>query len=283
LFLNLGLENSASILNFCRTKEIFKKNNKTHNMNKIALVTGASAGIGEACALKLAENGFDLIIAGRRQKNLESLAKLIEEKFNKDVLSLCLDVRNYEDVERTINALPEKWKNIDVLVNNAGLAVGVSPIEQGIIDDWDRMIDTNVKGLLYVTRCVSPLMTARKKGLIVNISSIAGKEAYPGGNVYCGTKHAVEAITKGMRIDLLPHNIRVSSIAPGMVETEFSLVRFKGDENKAEQVYEGFSPLKAEDIADSLLFIATRPEHVSINDILIMPSAQASARDVNRK
>jgi len=252
-------------------------------MNKIALVTGASAGIGEACALKLAENGFDLIIAGRRQKNLESLAKLIEEKFNKDVLSLCLDVRNYEDVERTINALPEKWKNIDVLVNNAGLAVGVSPIEQGIIDDWDRMIDTNVKGLLYVTRCVSPLMTARKKGLIVNISSIAGKEAYPGGNVYCGTKHAVEAITKGMRIDLLPHNIRVSSIAPGMVETEFSLVRFKGDENKAEQVYEGFSPLKAEDIADSLLFIATRPEHVSINDILIMPSAQASARDVNRK
>ncbi len=252
-------------------------------MNKIALVTGASAGIGEACALKLAENGFDLIIAGRRQKNLESLAKLIEEKFNKDVLSLCLDVRNYEDVERTINALPEKWKNIDVLVNNAGLAVGVSPIEQGIIDDWDRMIDTNVKGLLYVTRCVSPLMTARKKGLIVNISSIAGKEAYPGGNVYCGTKHAVEAITKGMRIDLLPHNIRVSSIAPGMVETEFSLVRFKGDENKAEQVYEGFIPLKAEDIADSLLFIATRPEHVSINDILIMPSAQASARDVNRK
>ncbi|RXQ97385.1 SDR family oxidoreductase [Ancylomarina salipaludis] len=252
-------------------------------MNKIALVTGASAGIGEACALKLAENGFDLIIAGRRLENLENLAKKIKEKFNKEVLSLCLDVRNYEDVEQTINALPEKWKNIDVLVNNAGLAVGVSPIEQGIIDDWDRMIDTNVKGLLYVTRCVSPLMTARKKGLIVNISSIAGKEAYPGGNVYCGTKHAVEAITKGMRIDLLPHNIRVSSIAPGMVETEFSLVRFKGDENKAEQVYEGFIPLKAEDIADSLLFIATRPEHVSINDILIMPSAQASARDVNRK
>lgn len=252
-------------------------------MNKIALVTGASAGIGEACALKLAENGFDLIIAGRRLENLENLAKKIKEKFNKDVLSLCLDVRNYEAVEQTINTLPEKWKNIDVLVNNAGLAVGVSPIEQGIIDDWDRMIDTNVKGLLYVTRCVSPLMTARKKGLIVNISSIAGKEAYPGGNVYCGTKHAVEAITKGMRIDLLPHNIRVSSIAPGMVETEFSLVRFKGDESKAEQVYEGFAPLKAEDIADSLLFIATRPEHVSINDILIMPSAQASARDVNRK
>lgn len=252
-------------------------------MNRIALITGASAGIGEACAIKLAENGFDLIIAGRREKNLEKLAKKIQKSNKAEVLKLCLDVRNYKDVEKTINSLPEKWKNIDILVNNAGLAVGVSPIEQGVIDDWDRMIDTNVKGLLYVTRCVSPLMAERKKGLIVNISSIAGKEAYPGGNVYCGTKHAVEAITKGMRIDLLPHKIRVSSIAPGMVETEFSLVRFKGDENKAEQVYNGLEPLKAEDIADSLLFIATRPEHVSINDILIMPSAQASARDVNRK
>lgn len=252
-------------------------------MNKIALVTGASAGIGEACALKLAENGFDLIIAGRREKNIKNLANKIQDTYNREVFSLCIDVRNYSEVEKTINSLPEKWKNIDVLVNNAGLAVGVSPIEEGIIDDWDRMIDTNVKGLLYVTRCVSPLMAIRKKGLIVNISSIAGKETYPGGNVYCGTKHAVEAITKGMRIDLLPHNIRVSSIAPGMVETEFSLVRFKGDESKAEQVYDGFEPLKAEDIAESLLFIATRPEHVSINDILIMPSAQASARDVNRK
>jgi 3-hydroxy acid dehydrogenase/malonic semialdehyde reductase len=252
-------------------------------MNKIALITGASAGIGEACAIKLAENGFDLIIAGRREKNLEKLAKKIQESNKTEILRLCLDVRNYQEVEKTINSLPEKWKNIDVLVNNAGLAVGVSPIEQGVVDDWDRMIDTNVKGLLYVTRCVSPLMAERKKGLIVNISSIAGREIYPGGNVYCGTKHAVEAITKGMRIDLLPHNIRVSTIAPGMVETEFSLVRFKGDENKADQVYNGFKPLKAEDIADSLLFIATRPEHVSINEILIMPSAQASARDVNRK
>ncbi|MDE5423422.1 SDR family oxidoreductase [Ancylomarina sp. DW003] len=252
-------------------------------MNKIALVTGASAGIGEACALKLAENGFDLIIAGRRKKNLDNLAGKIKDTHKTEVLSLCLDVRNFEEVEKTIDSLPSEWKNIDLLVNNAGLAVGVSPIEQGVVDDWDRMIDTNVKGLLYVTRCISPLMAERKKGLIVNISSIAGKEAYPGGNVYCGTKHAVEAITKGMRIDLLPHNIRVSSIAPGMVETEFSIVRFKGDEDKAEKVYEGFEPLKAEDIADSLLFIATRPEHVSINDILIMPSAQASARDVNRK
>ena len=251
-------------------------------MNKIALITGASAGIGEACAIKLAENGFDLIIAGRREKNLEKLAKKIQATSKNEVLSVCLDVRNYVEVEKTINSLPEKWKNIDVLVNNAGLAVGVSPIEQGVVDDWDRMIDTNVKGLLYVTRCVSPLMTKRKKGLIVNITSIAGKEVYPGGNVYCGTKHAVDAITKGMRIDLLPHNIKVSSIAPGMVETECSLVRFKGDENKADQVYQGFKPLKAEDIAESLLFIATRPDHVSINDILIMPSAQASSRDVNR-
>lgn len=252
-------------------------------MNKIALITGASAGIGEACAIKLAENGYDLIIAGRRKKNLDDLTDKIKKQYNREVLSLCLDVRNFDEVEKTINSLPLDWKNIDILVNNAGLAVGVSPIEQGVIDDWDRMIDTNVKGLLYVTRCVTPLMTSRKKGLIVNISSIAGKEAYPGGNVYCGTKHAVEAITKGMRMDLLPHNIRVSSIAPGMVETEFSLVRFKGDENKAEQVYNGFEPLRAEDIADSLLFIATRPDHVSINDTLIMPSAQASARDVNRK
>jgi len=251
-------------------------------MSKIALITGASAGIGEACAIKLAENGFDLIIAGRRKNNLDKLASKIKNQYNNDVLSLCLDVRNFEEVEKTVHSLPEKWKAIDLLVNNAGLAVGVSPVQEGVVDDWDRMIDTNVKGLLYVTRCISPLMTARKKGLIVNISSIAGKEVYPGGNVYCGTKHAVEAITKGMRIDLLQHNIRVSSIAPGMVETEFSLVRFKGDADKAKQVYQGFEPLKAEDIAESLLFIATRPEHVSINDILIMPAAQASARDVIR-
>ncbi len=252
-------------------------------MKKIALVTGASSGIGEACAIKLAQNGFNLIIAGRRKEKLKTLETRIQAIGQIEVLSLCLDVRNNEEVEKTIHSLPEKWKNIDLLVNNAGLAVGVSPIEEGVVDDWDRMIDTNVKGLLYVTRSVSPLMAQRKKGLIVNISSIAGKEAYPGGNVYCGTKHAVEAMTKGMRIDLLPHNIRVSSIAPGMVETEFSLVRFKGDKEKADQVYNGFEPLKAEDIADSLIFIATRPEHVSINDILIMPSAQASARDVNRK
>ncbi|MDE5418872.1 SDR family oxidoreductase [Labilibaculum sp. DW002] len=252
-------------------------------MNKIAFITGATAGIGEACAKKLATIGFDLIISGRRKEKLEVLKAELIKKFTIKVLSIELDVRNQEDVEKEISALPSEWKKIDLLLNNAGLAVGVSPVQKGIVDDWDRMIDTNVKGLLYVTRCISPLMAERKKGLIVNISSIAGKEAYPGGNVYCGTKHAVEAITKGMRIDLLPHNIRVSSIAPGMVETEFSIVRFKGDEDKAEKVYEGFEPLKAEDIADSLLFIATRPEHVSINDILIMPSAQASARDVNRK
>ena len=213
-------------------------------MSRIALITGASAGIGEACAIKLAENGFDLIIAGRRKNNLDKLAGKIQNQYNNDVLSLCLDVRNFEEVEKTVQSLPEKWKAIDLLVNNAGLAVGVSPFQEGVVDDWDRMIDTNVKGLLYVTRCISPLMAARKKGLIVNISSIAGKEVYPGGNVYCGTKHAVEAITKGMRIDLLQHNIRVSSIAPGMVETEFSLIRFKGDADKAEQVYQGFEPQK---------------------------------------
>lgn len=252
-------------------------------MNKIAFITGATAGIGEACAKKLAKRGFDLIISGRRKEKLDNLEQLLLDEYKVKVISLELDVRNQKEVESKITALPLEWKKIDLLLNNAGLAVGVSSVQEGVIDDWERMIDTNLKGLLYVTRCISPLMIERKCGQIINISSIAGKEVYPGGNVYCATKHAVDAITKGMRIDLLPHNIKVCSLAPGMVDTEFSIVRFKGDEDKAEQVYKGFTPLYAEDIAETVDFIATRPAHVNINDILIMPTNQATARDVNKE
>jgi len=252
-------------------------------MNKIAFITGATAGIGEACAKKLAKIGFDLIISGRRKEKLEKLKQKLLANYQVKIFSIELDVRNQKEVESKINSLPEEWTKIDLLLNNAGLAVGVSPVQEGIIDDWERMIDTNLKGLLYVTRAITPLMTERKKGQIINITSIAGKEVYPGGNVYCATKHAVDAITKGMRIDLLPHNIKVCSLAPGMVNTEFSLVRFKGDSDKAEQVYNGFTPLYAEDIAETVEFIATRPAHVNINDILIMATDQASARDINKQ
>jgi NADP-dependent 3-hydroxy acid dehydrogenase YdfG len=250
-------------------------------MNKIAFITGATAGIGEACAKKLAKIGYNLIISGRREENLNRLEKDLSN-YQVKILKVVLDVRNQEEVFEKINSLPEHWKSIDLLVNNAGLAVGVSALQDGIVDDWERMIDTNIKGLLYITRSVCPLMIKRNQGHIINVTSIAGKEVYPGGNVYCATKHAVDALTKGMRIDMLPHNIKVSSVAPGMVETEFSIVRFKGDQEKANQVYNGFTPLYAEDIADTVEFIATRPAHVNINDILIMPTAQASARDVVR-
>ncbi|RUT77815.1 SDR family NAD(P)-dependent oxidoreductase [Ancylomarina longa] len=252
-------------------------------MTKIAFITGATAGIGKACAIKLAKTGYDVILSGRREDQLNLLKTEIQSKYHQKVLSLVLDVRNQSDVNETINKLPIEWKQIDLLLNNAGLAVGVSSLQDGVIDDWERMIDTNIKGLLYITRALSPMMIKRKHGHIINITSIAGKEVYPGGNVYCATKHAVDALTKGMRIDMLEHNIKVSSIAPGMVETEFSIVRFKGDKEKADQVYKGFTPLYAEDIADAVEFIATRPDHVNINDMLIMPTAQASARDVNKK
>lgn len=249
---------------------------------KIALITGATSGIGKASAIKFAENNFDLIITGRRKEKLEELKKEITSKYNIKVLSLNFDIRNLEEVTSAINSLPEDWKNIDVLLNNAGLAVGVSPIQEGIIDDWERMIDTNVKGLLYISRKVSPLMISRNKGHIINIASIAGKEVYPGGNVYCATKYAVDALSKAMRIDLLKHNIKVTNIAPGMVETEFSIVRFKGDKESADNVYNGLDPLYGEDIADVAVFAATRPAHVCLNDIVVMPTSQASARDVVR-
>lgn len=251
-------------------------------MNKIALITGATSGIGKATALKAAAAGFDLIITGRRAERLEELAREIRAK-GADVLSLNFDVRKSEEVQIAIDSLNGKWRNIAVLVNNAGLAVGVNPIQDGILDDWERMIDTNIKGLLYITRAVAPLMITNNTGHIVNIASIAGKEVYPGGNVYCATKHAVDALSRAMRVDMLKHSIKVTNIAPGMVETEFSIVRYKGDEQAAKNVYQGMTPLSNEDIAETILFAITRPAHVCLNDIVIMPTAQANSRDVNRK
>lgn len=244
-------------------------------MKKIALITGATSGIGEAVATKLVENDFNVIITGRRKDRLTTLKEKLE-KHGADVLALCFDVRNESEVNSSLGNLPEEWKNIDVLVNNAGLAAGLGAVQEGDTDDWNRMIDTNIKGLLYVTRCVSPGMIARKKGHIVNLGSIAGKEVYPNGNVYCATKHAVDALTKGMRIDMLPHNIKVTQICPGAVKTEFSIVRFHGDTARAEKVYDGFDCLFANDIADCILFAVTRPAHVNINDMIVMPTAQAS-------
>lgn len=245
-------------------------------MNKIAIVTGATSGIGEATALKLAENNFDIIITGRRKERLIELKNKITKQNKVRVLELCFDVRNKDEVSENLGNLPTDWKNIDVLVNNAGLAVGLNAIQNGETDDWERMIDTNIKGLLYVTRTISPIMIEREKGHIINIGSIAGKEVYPNGNVYCATKHAVDALSKAMRIDMYQHNIKVTAIHPGMVETEFSVVRFHGNQQKADKVYEGLTPLFANDIADAILYAVTRPAHVNINDMLIMPTAQAN-------
>ncbi|MCL1942195.1 MAG: SDR family oxidoreductase [Candidatus Azobacteroides sp.] len=250
---------------------------------KTALITGATSGIGKATAEKLAEKKYNLILTGRRKERLEEISRTISNRYGVNVLPLCFDVRDCDEVKKQIDHLPEDQKNIDVLVNNAGLAVGLTPIQSGIIDDWERMIDTNIKGLLYMTRAVSPLMIERGMGHIVNIGSIAGRDVYPGGNVYCATKYAVDALTKSMRIDLLPYGIRVSQIAPGQAETEFSVVRFKGDEEKAENVYRGFEPLTAEDIADAIVYVCEAPPHVNITDLLIMPTAQASINMIYRK
>jgi NADP-dependent 3-hydroxy acid dehydrogenase YdfG len=250
-------------------------------MRKIALITGATSGIGEAMAHLFAENGFNVIITGRREERLSVLKNKLENK-NVQVLALCFDVRDEAQVKTALSNLPDEWKNIDILVNNAGLAAGLSSVQEGDINDWNRMIDTNIKGLLYVTRYVSPGMAERKRGHIVNIGSIAGKEVYANGNVYCATKHAVDALTKGMRIDLLPHNIRVTQICPGAVETEFSIVRFCGDKSRADKVYEGYENLIAADIADCVWFAVSRPEHVNINDMLVMPTAQATGTLFNK-
>ncbi|MCX6287215.1 MAG: SDR family oxidoreductase [Bacteroidetes bacterium] len=252
-------------------------------MKKIILITGATSGFGKAIAIKFAEQGHNLIVTGRRKDRLDDLKKKLEQDSKSEVLALCFDVRNAADVEKNIQALPEKWRLIDVLVNNAGLAVGLHPIHEGVLEDWERMIDTNMKGLLYMTRFVAPLMVARKKGHIINIGSIAGKEVYPNGNVYCGSKFGVDAITKGTRIDLVQHNIKVSQIAPGAANTEFSVVRFKGDKARADNVYKGFQPLLAEDVAEAVYYVSALPDHVNVNDLVLMPTAQASAMHFHKE
>ena len=252
-------------------------------MNKTALITGATSGIGRAVADIFAENKYNLIVTGRRSERLQELKAALEQQHGISVLALCFDVRDNDEVVRNIESLPVEWRNIDVLVNNAGLAVGLNHIQDGVLDDWERMIDTNIKGLLYVTRAVSPLMVARNSGHIVNICSVAGKEVYENGNVYCATKHAVDALSKAMRIDMLGHNIKVTNICPGAVETEFSIVRFKGDTQRAAGTYKGIEPLSGRDIAECIYFAVSLPQHVCINDMMIMPTAQADSRTFNRK
>ena len=251
-------------------------------MTRIALITGATSGIGEATASLLAKNGFWVILTGRREERLRLLKDKIEIETSSKAFVLPFDITHFEACETAINSLPNDWTQIDVLVNNAGLAAGLNSIDDGKLEDWEQMIDTNIKGLLYITRLISPKMIAQGFGHIINISSIAGKETYPFGNVYCATKHAVQSLTKAMRLDLLKHGIKVSAVAPGAVETEFSMVRFKGDEQRASHVYDGFTPLSAHDIAETIGFIVSRPPHVNIDDILIMPTDQAFSRDFNR-
>ncbi len=261
----------------------FSGTKKVVQMKKIALITGATSGIGKATALTLAANGFDLIITGRREELLDELSVNIRSETAAEVITLCFDVRALNEVKKAIESLHGKWENIDLLVNNAGLAVGLEPVNSGVIDDWERMIDTNVKGLLYISRLITPGMVARESGHIINISSIAAHEAYPNGAAYCGSKSAVRAITKAMRIELLPFGVKVSSISPGMVDTEFSKVRFKGDKERAANVYKGLTPLYAPDVAEAILFMATRPKHVNIDEMIIMPTDQGSARDFRRR
>ncbi|MGZ5244722.1 MAG: SDR family oxidoreductase [Bacteroidia bacterium] len=252
-------------------------------MGKILLVTGATSGFGKAIAVLFAKNGYNVVINGRRKERLDELESQLIADFGVNVYKLPFDVRDKNAVYESIQSLPDDWKDIDILVNNAGLASGMSDIQDGDIDDWERMIDTNVKGLLYVTKAVVANMIARKQGHIINIGSTAGKEVYPKGNVYCATKHAVDALNKSMRIDLLQHKIKVTSINPGMAETEFSIVRFQGDEDRAKEVYKGLTPLYAEDIAELVLFAASRPAHVNINELIVTPTAQAGSRDVVRE
>lgn len=247
---------------------------------RIALITGATSGIGEATARLLAVNQFKLILCGRRKDRLKKLAD--ELKLQTEVITLSFEVRNQKAVASSIDSLPAEWKEIDVLINNAGNAHGLDPIQTGSVDDWDAMMDINVKGLLYVTKAVLPVMVKRNSGHIINLGSIAGKEIYANGNVYCASKFAVDALTKGMRIDLNAHSIKVTAIHPGLVETEFSLVRFKGDEQRAASVYKGFDPLKGRDIADLILFALTRPPHVVVADLVVLPTAQASATVVKK-
>ncbi len=250
---------------------------------KIAFITGSSAGIGAATAKLLASQQYNIILAARRVDALKQLSNELNTQFGISTLVLKLDVRNRKDVEETISGLPAEWQKINVLVNNAGLASGLSSIDEGDMDDWDAMIDTNIKGLLYVTRNVIPLMKNNESGHIINIGSIAGKEVYANGNVYCATKHAVDALNKAMRLELSKFPIKVTAIHPGAVETEFSVVRFHGDKERADKVYEGFENLVADDIADAIWYAISRPAHVNINELTIMPTAQPMASVIHRK
>lgn len=252
-------------------------------MSKIVFITGATSGFGRACAEKFAANGFDLILNGRREDRLQQLCSTLENRFNIAVFTLPFDVREEKKVFESIGALPEEWKKIDILVNNAGLAAGRDYFEEADMDDWNTMVDTNIKGFMYVAKAVSQLMAVRKQGHIINMGSVAGKQVYEKGNLYCATKFAVDAMNQGMRIDLLRHNIKVTAIHPGAAETEFALVRFKGDAETAGSVYTGLQPLSANDVADVIYYCTTLPPHVCINDLVISCTQQADAIYFHRK
>ncbi len=251
-------------------------------MNQIVFITGTTSGFGEACALLFAKNGYNLILNGRREERLQTQKQYLEEKYGIQCLVAVFDVRDQKAVFESVNSFPEEWKQVDILVNNAGLALGRDLFDKASLEDWDTMIDTNVKGLLYVSKAVLPSMIKRKKGHIINVGSTAAKEAYEGGNVYCASKSAVDAISKAMRIDLLQHSIKVTAIHPGAAETEFSLVRFKGSEDTAKKVYEGFKPLSAADVADIIYYTATLPSHVCINDLVVTCTQQANSFVFNK-
>ena len=251
-------------------------------MSKIVFITGATSGFGKACAEKFAANGYDLLLNGRRTDRLQQLCSSLEKKYNTAAFSLPFDVRIEKSVFDSIISLPEEWKKIDVLINNAGLAVGRDYFDEGDLDDWNTMVDTNIKGFMYIAKAVSQLMALRKQGHIINMGSVAGKQVYEKGNVYCATKFAVDAMSQGMRIDLLRHNIKVTAIHPGAAETEFAIVRFKGDEKTAKSVYDGIQPLSANDIADVIYYCTTLPPHVCINDLVITCTQQADAIYFNR-
>lgn len=251
-------------------------------MSKTILITGATSGIGKACAEKFAANGFNLVITGRRTERLDMVKKDLEKSFGIKVWTAAFDVQDKKAVFNAVAAIPSDWQNIHILINNAGLALGREPFDSANMDDWDTMMHTNVDGLLYVSRAVLPLMKAAGSGHIINIGSIAGKEIYENGNVYCASKFAVDAITKSMRIDLLKHGIKVTGIHPGAVETEFSLVRYKGDHAKADATYKGLTPLTGADIADTVFYCASLPQHVCINELMIMPTQQAGTYYFNK-
>jgi len=250
---------------------------------KVVLITGASSGIGKACANAFAAEGAKLILAARRKERLEELASELKEKFSSETKILSFDIQNYKEIKESFISLPEEWKNVDILINNAGLAQGMHKLQEGNPDDWDVMINTNIKGLLYLTREILPFMVKRESGHIINLGSTAGHDVYPSGNVYCATKFAVNAISQSLRIDVLDKSIKVSSVDPGMVETEFSVIRFSGDVERAKNVYKGVVPLTADDVADAILYCATRPKHVNINEIILTPIAQAQSNFVVRK